>query len=257
MSRKARSTPEMEKIQATLDTLVVSNANLTRKLDKLDALSKKMDKLNESVNSIGAWLDSTAANLFEQTNKVAAQELVIEALGHKLEDAMSAIDNLENRSRRKNLRLLKLPEKSEVDNRMEASLATTLSSLLFISLEEHVLEIAHRIGSLVANSRPRTMIFRLYHLQKKVSIVGAAKSNALELSNFPSAKPRISEDLSVRLRKVRDQDWPLRQQLHKRDIKTRVQDLGFLLVWIDEELLKFRSLETAMDALKIKFPDLK
>ena len=93
----------MEKIQATLDTLVTSNANLSSKIDKLDALSRKMDKLNTSVNSIGARLDSTEANLLLQTNKVAAQELVIKALDHKLEEALNAIDNLENQSRRRNL----------------------------------------------------------------------------------------------------------------------------------------------------------
>ena len=96
MSPKTRSQPEMEKIQATLDTLVTSNTNLTSKLDKLDTLSKKMDKLNTSVNSIGARLDTTEATLLVQTNKLAAQELVIKALDHKLEEAMNAIDNLEN-----------------------------------------------------------------------------------------------------------------------------------------------------------------
>ena len=43
MPTKTRSKPTMEKIQAKLDMLVASNANLTSKLDKLDSLSKKMD----------------------------------------------------------------------------------------------------------------------------------------------------------------------------------------------------------------------
>ncbi|CAL8406478.1 unnamed protein product [Arctogadus glacialis] len=111
----------MEKIQATLDTLVTSNANLTSKMDKLDALSRKMDKLNTSVNSIGARLDSTEANLLLQTNKVAAQEL----------------------------------------------------------------------GPLVEKSRPRTVIFKLHHLQKKISIMEAVKSTLFELKALPGVKLRI------------------------------------------------------------------
>lgn len=257
MSPKTRSKPQMEKIQATLDMLVASNANLTSKLDKLDALSKKMDKLNASVNSIGARLDLTEANLLEQTNKVSAQELLIQALEHKLEDAMNAIDNLENRSRQRNLRLLHLPERSEAGYRMEAYLAKTLSALLSIPLEEHDIEIAHRIGPLVENSRPHTVIFKLCHLQKKSSIMEAAKSIALEPSDLPGVKLRITEDMSARRRRLRDQYWPLREQLHQRNIKTRVRDPGALLVWINDEPLKFGSLETAIDALKIKFPDLK
>ena len=257
MSPKTRATPVMEKIQATLDTLVASNANLTSKMDKLDALSKKMDKLNTSVNSIGARLESTEANLLLQTNKVAAQELVIKALDHKLEEALNAIDNLENQSRRRNLRLLHLPEKSEAGYNMEAYLAKTLSALLSIPLKELDIEFAHRLGPLVEQSRPRTVIFKLHHLQKKISIMEAVKSTLFELKALPGVKLRITEDMSVRRRKLRDQYWPLREQLHGKNVKTRVRDPGTLLVWIGNEQLKFGSLEAATTALKVKFPDLK
>lgn len=110
-----------------------------------------MDKLYVSLNSIGAWLDSTEPNLLEQTNKIEAQELIIKALGDKLEDAMNTIDDLENRSRRRNLRLLNLPEKSEAGYGMETYLVKTLSALLSIPLYEQDIEFAHRIGPLVEN----------------------------------------------------------------------------------------------------------
>ena len=47
-----------------------------------------MDQLNTSVNSIGARLDLTEANLLEQSNKLEAQELLIKALDNKLEEAL-------------------------------------------------------------------------------------------------------------------------------------------------------------------------
>lgn len=59
--------PEMEKKQATLDTLVASNAILTKKMDKLDTLSNKLDNLTASVKSIGDRLDKTQADLLLQT----------------------------------------------------------------------------------------------------------------------------------------------------------------------------------------------
>lgn len=258
MSPKTRSRPEMEKLQATLETLVASNATLTSKMDKLDAVSKKLDKLYDSVNSIGARLDSTEAKLFEQSNKVADQERKIKDLSDKLEEAMTAIDNLENRSRRRNLRLLNLPEKSEAGHRMETYLAKTLSSLLGIPLQEQDIEIAHRIGSLgEKNTRPRTVIFKLHHLSKRDAILRAVKTNKMEHDDFPDVTLRISEDISIRRRKLRDQYWPLREQLHERNIKTRVRDPGILLVWIDEEPLKFENVEMAKDTLKQKYPDLK
>lgn len=245
----------MEKIQATLDTLVASNATLTSKMDKLDALSKKMDKLHESVNSIGVRLECTEADLLEQSNKIAAQELKIKDLSDKLEEAMNAIDNLENRSRRRNLRLLHLPEKSEAGHRMEIYLASTLSALLDIPFQEQDIEIAHRIGSPV-DGKTRTVIFKLFHLRKRDAILKAAKTKTLELSDIPGVTLRISEDISVRRRKLRDQYWPLREQLHKRNIKTRVRNPGTLLVWIDEQPLELQTLEMAVDTLKLKLPDL-
>ena len=98
------------------------------------------------------------------------------------------------------------------------------------------------------------MIFKLHHLQKKLSIVERARSIVLEPTDLPGVRLRISEDISVRRRKLRDQYWPLREQLHGKNIKTRVRDPGTLLVWIDDEPLKFGSLEAALDALKVNFP---
>jgi hypothetical protein len=125
--------------------------------------------------------------------------LVIKALDNKLEEALITIDNLENRSRRRNLRLLHLPEKSEAGYSKEAYLAKILSSLLSIPLKENDIEIAHRIGPLVKNvPRPRTVIFKLHHLQKKLSIVETAGSIVLEPTDLSGVRLRISEDISVR-----------------------------------------------------------
>ena len=63
---------------------------------------------------------------------------------------------------------------------METYLSKTLSALLSIPLKEEDIEIAQRIGPLVEKSRPRTVIFKLHQLQKKVFIVEAAKSIVLE-----------------------------------------------------------------------------
>ena len=85
----------------------------------------------------------------------------------------------------------------------------------------------------------------------------AVKSTLFELKALPGVKLRITEDISVRRRKLRDQYWPLREQLHDKNVKTRVRDPGPLLVWIGNEQLKFGCLEAATTALKVKFPDLK
>lgn len=113
--------------------------------------------------------------------------------------------------------MIHLPEKSEAGYTMEAYLAKILSSLLSIPLKENNIEIAHRIGPLDKNAaRPRTVIFKLHHLQKKRSIVETARSTVLEPTDLPGVRLRISEDISVRRGKLRDQYWPLREQLHEK-----------------------------------------
>ncbi|CAL8282526.1 unnamed protein product [Gadus morhua 'NCC'] len=87
--------------------------------------------------------------------------------------------------------------KSEAGYSKEAYLAKILSSLLSIPLKENDIEIAHRIGPLVKNvPRPRTVIFKLHHLQKKLSIVETAGSIVLEPTDLSGVRLRISEDIS-------------------------------------------------------------
>lgn len=257
MSPKTRSTPEMEKIQATLDTLVASNASLTGKLDKLDTLSKKIDNLSTSVKSIGDRLDRNEADLLGQSNKLDLQQAQIISLEKRLSDAIDEIDNLDNRSRRNNLRLLHLPEKSEAGYTMASYLAKILSDLLSIPLKELDIEAAHRIGALKEDQpRPRTVIFKLHHLQKKWSIMEAAKHKELRPRDHPGVRLHITADISVRRRKLRDQYWPLREQLHANNVKTRVRDPGSLSVWIDGEVHTFGDIEAAVTGLKTILPDL-
>ena len=246
----------MEKFQSTLDTLVASNALLTKKMDKIDILSTKIDNLSLSVDSIGRRVEKTESDILQQAIRLDQQELRIIQLEKELSAAISEIDFQEQRSRRNNLKLLFLPEKAESGYSMAEYLAKILSELS-IPITEKDIEIGHRIGPLLETStKPRPVIFKMHHLQKKLDIMEAVKSKDLRLNDHPGVKLRITTDMSRRRRKLRDQYWPLREQLHGWDIKTRVRDPGVLLVWIDGEQHKFEDLQKASSKLKELLPDL-
>ncbi len=63
---------------------------------------------------------------------------------------------------------------------------------------------------------PCTIILKLNHLQKKILILEAVRERG-ESSELP--KYRITLDISTQLRRKWGAFWPLREQLHKLDIK--------------------------------------
>lgn len=183
MPVSTRSKPPMEKIQETLDVLVESNKKISSKVDKIDILSQKLDCLTTKVESFGKRLDKTDSDLLEQKTQQDAQELRIKKLEADLKDVLLEIDQLENRSRRHNQRLLNLLEKSKSGTNMSAFLAATLPGLLRIQLQATDTEVAHRIGSPPAagnTNKPHTIIFKLHHFQKKQVILAAAQSKELK-----------------------------------------------------------------------------
>ncbi|KAL7389170.1 hypothetical protein ABVT39_027569 [Epinephelus coioides] len=211
----------MEKLQQTLNALVESNQALTVKMDKIDTLSSKLDRLMVSVESIGNRLEKTEAELYEHASKLDKHELRIQTLEKDLQEALTEIDRLENRSRRHNLRLLNLLEKSEAGNSMVSFLANFLTDLLSIPIQAHNIEMAHRIGPPPQSNKCQAVIFKLFHFQKKLDILEAAKSQELKYQDQPV---RITTDMSARWRWLRGEFWPLRQQLHDKGIQTRVRD---------------------------------
>lgn len=212
----------MEKLQQTLNALVESNQALTIKMDKIYSLSTTIDHLTLSMESIENKLEKSTAELHDHAVKLDKQEMCIQTIENKLQDALDEIDRLENRARRHNLRVLNIPENSEVGN-MVTFLANTLSSLLQIQLQPIDIEVAHRIGKPLnlQSNKPWVVIFKLHHFQKKLDILGAAaKTKELKFRD-QYITSRITSDVSNRQRTMRGEFWALRQQLQEKGLKQR------------------------------------
>ena len=254
--RATRSKPAMEKMQSTLDVLVASNERLTKKVDKLDSLSTKIDRLSNLMESFVLRVDQVEATLLEHGNQNDIRDERIKSLEKGLLDAQNEINQLEMRSRKFNLRLLKLPELCESGSTLVAFLAQLLSDTLGIPIRDEDIEVAHRIGS-YDPKKTRPVIFKLHRLQKKFDILEAAKSrtDGLLLPSNPRITLRITTDPTTREREIRNTFWPLREKLHEKGVKTAVRNPGTLCIWFADDFQKFTTLQAATDTTKAKFPD--
>ena len=275
--RLTRATPEMEKLQATLDSIVLSNAAIVKsnediknsnkliqaKVDKIDAIALQLDGLNTTVNNVALRVDKVESDFHQQAATILLQAAVIQELRSDLNEAMDGLHRQEVRQRDRNLRIQFIPEKAESGVKMEPFIAGLLSESLGVLIRPKDIEVAHRIGPppVGPTSKPRTVILRMHRPEKKKEIFDALKQFKVE-KRFPlfDKQPiRITMDPSNRVKKMRESLWPLRDQLHKKNLRTAVRDSGVLLVWLEgqRDPEEFVDLASAITSMTEIYPDIK
>lgn len=183
---------------------------------------------------------------------VDAQESKTGVLEKQLKDALYRIDQLENRHRQNNLRLLNVPEDREKDLSMPSSLVKTFEEKWNLKLKEEDFERAHRVGPMRDTSEyPRAIIFKLHHYQKNVYIWRGTRGQ-LQGCNL-----RVVSDMSAMVRAKKKEFWPLREQLHLINVKTFLRYPVTLHVEDGGQVTTFTSVEKAKLELKKKYPSIK
>uniref|UniRef100_A0A096LQV1 L1 transposable element RRM domain-containing protein n=1 Tax=Poecilia formosa TaxID=48698 RepID=A0A096LQV1_POEFO len=188
-------------------------ANLTK------VIEEKLGPVSLLLQTHGKYLEDHETRIKEIETRLSAIEddLVpsidkLESLGKRVKDLTERADDLENRGRRKNIRIVGLPEKAE-GNDPTHFFETWLPELLHIKTKTGRLKIdrAHRTPNQVPSSepRPRPVLVRLHNFQDKQRIMNAAFQ--LGRNNRPlkhgSATVMIFQDFSaavVRKRKSFD-----------------------------------------------------
>lgn len=236
--------------------------DLESKLDKMlelqTASNTLMSSLSRRVDSIDTKLEVFAGDIHDHEVQLTTQKCMIEELQKELDRALEYIDILENRQREKNLKLLNVPESAESERGLIPLLMDIIATEWGLQLQEDDFEKAHRLGPLKEQARrPRGIIFQVQRLQTKVQILKAIKtSNAgrSEETDPAHRKYRIIPDISVQTQKKRDAFWPLRDQLHRNKITTRMRHPATLVVVDGEEEFKFSNLQEAKTELCKRFP---
>lgn len=132
---------------------------------------------------------------------------------------MEKLDDLENRSRRCNIRIVGLPEGSEGTNPM-AFFRTWLPELVKVSFKSGSVKLdrCHRALTRrpLPGQRPRAVIVKLHSYQDKVLIMQAArKAQSLVYNGAPIM---IFEDFSIAVVRKRQEFYPVKQQLKEKGI---------------------------------------
>lgn len=136
----------------------------------------------------------------DHETRIADLERRCEELTEANKTAKRKLIDLENRSRRSNIKITGLPEKAEKGNPTQF-VAEFLPQLLGTSNFPGGLKLdrAHRIGAQPPSARPRTMIVKIHHFPEKEKILKLARLqsplslNGVRISIYPFFSPEVSE----------------------------------------------------------------
>lgn len=248
--KQAAKTQKSSKAEATGDPgmtdanngdseVVASSASPSPILDAISAMKgdfgRRFDGLFSAIEGIQSDLRAVAVRVTEAEDRISTNQDDVASLKTQtstmkatIEELVSKVDDLENRARRSNLRLVGLPEKVEGSDMcafLERWIPEVLGGHNFP--RPVLIERAHRIGGAGVNDaeaggrsgvRPRVVIMKFLNYADKSRVMRAARSKGEILYDNQRVMffPDVSADL-VRRRKVFD---PVKKKLASLSIPT-------------------------------------
>lgn len=211
--------------------------------DKLDPLAKTVLSHTSELKRASDRLDEVEARVLQVETANEPQEAKLLALEKKVESLTDHIDELENRGRRKNIRIFNIPENMEGRNALEYFEHWLPEFLNFETKGGRVkLERAHRsLAPKPGNDqRPRPVIIRFHAFPDKQKVMAAVRRKASKGDIIVEGK-RISfyNDLSAAV---------LRRRKEFAEAKQRLRDIG-----AEYSMLFPARLQVTLDGVKKTF----
>ncbi|XP_047143048.2 uncharacterized protein LOC124817249 [Hydra vulgaris] len=155
----------------------IISANLKILTNRLDKIEKEVDVNKSKVLSIENDLRDFKESLnFQETTIMEKIKKITKRYEKEINNLNKKTLDLENRSRRNNLRLDGIFEKpNENWNECENAVKEMFKKQLKIS-NEIIIERAHRIGQPKEDKKPRTIVLKLLNFQDKTKILNATKN---------------------------------------------------------------------------------
>ncbi|CAM4467313.1 unnamed protein product [Leuciscus chuanchicus] len=155
--------------------------------------------LTERIEGIETRITEAEGRISSAEDSVAVSEGQLANLLTKVEQLQSKVDDLENRGRRKNLRIVVLPEGAEGSGPLTLFLRSSIPKWLDLPADSLALDIerAHRSPTFVPNnlnSSPRSVLIRLLRFTEKETVLRAALKKTI---NHEGAELRFYSDLST------------------------------------------------------------
>ena len=253
--KTSKEPASLEAISNLLDT------KLDLKLAALESkLTSQLSSLQEVVKSLDIKLQSQVSEVQRQGERIAVLEdlvrqkvLTIETLEKKVLSTAQTVDHykfkvtdLENRSRRQNLRIIGLPENFE-----SGDLIDFFSDLLWEVFGSDDLKVkptidrAHRVSKFSATSdKPRAVIVRLHYPREKERLIRLARQRGI--ISVRGVQFRIVEDYSYEVMRDRIAFKPVMAEIYRSGLKQALRYPANLRVTLKEGTQ--RSFKTPADA---------
>lgn len=195
-----------------------------------EEISKQMDKMTNDIQAKLTRIETSMSTLSEQLieveTRVSATEddlrdtrLIVTRLEKDVFYLKDKVQDLENRSRRSNIRIVNLPEKSEGSN-LVSFLERVIPEILGVEnfLSPLIIERAHRTGKIASDRMtPRIILVKLLNFRDKQKILQLAR----ERKEVFLDKCRIYffSDFSVELQNARKAYTEVKRMLRDREIE--------------------------------------
>ena len=181
-------------------------------------------EIKEAIGAFSERLSTAETRISKAEDEISGLTGKEKSLQKKVQELTLKLDDLENRHRRSNLRLIGLPEKTEGGDAV-AFLQTWLPEVLGPDAfpTPVVIERAHRLpGRQDPSGRPRTLIMKFLNYQDKVRVMRAARKKGKVM--YREHHIMFFPDLSVEVQKQR-------RQYNDVKLKLRELHLDFGLVF--------------------------
>lgn len=216
-------------------------------------LDRKLDLLHVSINSALSQITNMTQRVGEMETRIAAAETdlttsqrTVDSHETILRQLQDKIDDLENRSRRCNLRFVGIPETIKGED-LSAFIAKDLTAALGLTFPQDppLIERAHRIGGALTTggNRPRPTIAKFFHyITKEKSLQAFRSQRTLMVRN---CKILVFQDFSAAVTAKRKLFNPTCKYLVDHDIRFQLQYPARLRVTENGQVVTYTDPTTA------------
>lgn len=216
---------------------------------KIDVVLKAIQDVKRDVQDFSARMDEAEVRISSVEDTVNSEKGKTDLLAKQVTLLTNKLDELENRSRRSNLRLVNMPEKVEGNDAvafLEKWLPEVLGPATFT--RPPLIERAHRLPGRTQPNRPpipRVLIVKFLNFQDKIRVMRAARAKGKVI--YGGQEIMFFPDLSAELHRRRRGFDRVKQHLRSMNIRYGIMYPAKLRVSCDGQTREF---ETPAEAEK-------
>jgi len=179
---------------------------------KFDGVLTAINEIKSDFKDFSGRLEQAENRIGDMEDDISNDKTRITILEKQVSELTSKVDDLENRSRRSNLRLVNLPEKVEKGDAaafLEKWLPDALGPETFP--DPLIIERAHRLPGAPQSSAPRVMILKFLNFRDKIRVMQAARKKGKIM--YEGHHVMLFQDISTELHKKRKRFDDVKQRL--------------------------------------------